>query len=206
MKTLIQFASALCLAGWGSYAQAAPVTAEFDLIIDDCVIFDTGVPYIFADDCTGTVTVTTDTDITYDTPDIGQTGSARLLITSPTYGKTGAQFFNFIEFYLYGPNGTLIPICLSYCFYTDVNDAGDLSFSWGAYRGIPYSNGQFSGATASGTFEYEDTFFVSGKSSNGMIANGKIVPKAIATVPLPASGLALGAVLLALWARRRKPV
>jgi hypothetical protein len=198
---LVRYLTAICLCLWATFTHAAPIQAVFDLQIDDCVIFDTGVPYVFADDCTGTLTVETDSEITFETPDIDQTGNAILQINSPTYGTTSAQFFNFIEEYLTGADGELIPICLSYCFYSDVDEAGSLSFSWGAFRGLPYSYGQYS--DGSGQFDYEDTFFSSNGPNYGMVAQGSIVARDLPAVPVPASAVFLMTALLGLWTARR---
>ena len=198
MRALFQCVFCVFLAGWGQTALAAPLRAEYDLVIDNCVIFDTGVPYVFADDCTGTITVETDSDITFDTPDVDQTGHAILRIISPTYGETGALFFNFIEEYIPDDDGVLVPICLSFCFHTDVNEDGELSFTWGAFRGLPYSFGQF--IEGSGIFDFDDSFFRSDGVRHRVIAEGDIVPVA---VPLPSSVLLLLAGLTGLWMRRQ---
>lgn len=199
MRLIIHTVFAAMICGWASMAAAVPIMASFKVEIDDCVVFDTGVPYVFADDCTATLTVETDTDITFATPDAGQTGAATLLITSPTYGVTGTQFFNFLEEVFFDANGNEVPICLSYCFSTDYSSSGELSFSWFANRGLPFSNGEF--INGSGGFDYNDSFRSPGGPTFGVIVNGQI---SLATVPLPASGAMIVLGILGLLSWRRK--
>jgi len=181
-------------------SHAVPITRTYDLDIRDCVIFPSGAPYLFADDCIGTLTVETDTTIDFDTPDAGQTGSALIEFSSLTYGATSALFFNYLEEVWFDADGNEIEICISYCFSTGFDANGELAFNWGAYRGLPYSTGSYSGGI--GTFEFEDSFRKSDGSQYEMLANGRIV----AHVPLPASFGFLSAALALLglkWMSRR---